>query len=385
MRVSGQDLATANTTLSNHDQSLTNLDTLMVRALASVPSTTAVAASTRPRTVKLAEPSKFDGSDKNKAISFRVAVAHYLHISFPQATVDEQIAYIISCLDGKAHEWLEPYLEQDIVQGNIVPWLHDLTGFWTQFNARWNVSNKTENFRVKLKSLKQTKSVQEFFKDFQMYSQNLGYNDISLRDHFYDGLSVKIKEFLMAQGFDHADPNVSLQNLADKALQIDQRLEAFQAQNKTSSSSSSTQQHTSGPKSTSSPSAASPTGTARGKMSVGEKVYLQGPDGKARKGEITSIVRNTQGQSIPTVKWNDGKTEAASFREIKRDGHPVATVTTSATGPTPMDIDAAGKGKKPIVCNNCGGKGHYANACPSRPFSGQGAEILESESENEDI
>jgi hypothetical protein len=119
IQTNGADLATINTTLGNHDQSLTNLDGLMVQALAGITGTGTRGGNTRAP--KLASPSKFDGSDKNKAVSFRVAVAHYLQTSYPQASVNEQIAFIISCLDGKAHEWLEPYLEQDVVQNVSVP------------------------------------------------------------------------------------------------------------------------------------------------------------------------------------------------------------------------------------------------------------------------
>jgi hypothetical protein len=339
------------------------------------------------RAPKLSEPAKFDGSDKNRAVSFRVAVSHYLRVSYPSSTVDEQIAFIISCLEGKAHEWLEPYLEQDIVSGTAVAWLHDLTGFWEQFNARWNVSNKTENFRAKFRALKHTKSVQEYFKDFQMYSQTLGYNDVSLRDFFYDGLSIKIKEMLMAQDFDHSASTVTLQALAEKALKIDQRLEAFQAQNKTSSHSSTSTTTT---RSVTQPSTAAPTGNAREKLTVGEKVYMIGSDGKAKKGTIQAIGKNSKGAAAPTIKWNDGSSGEAAFKSLKKDAHPVTssttstTSTTSNTGPTPMDLDAAGKGKKPIVCHNCGGKGHYANACPSKPYSGQGIES-DNESENGDL
>jgi hypothetical protein len=312
-------------------------------------------------------------------------VAHYLQTSYPQATVNEQIAFVISCLDGKAHEWLEPYLEQDVVQNVSVPWLHNLAEFWAQFNARWNVSNKTENFRSKFKALRQTKSVQEYFKDFQTYSQNLGYNDVSLRDFFYNGLTVKIKEIMMTQDFNHSAATVTLQQIADQALKIDQRLEVFQAQNKNTSSSN-TNATSSSSKANTSPSTATPTGNAREKLSVGEKVYTLGSDGKARKGTISSISKNAKGQATPTIKWNDGTTEETRFCDIKKDSHPivVAPTTPSSQGPTPMGIDAGGKGKRPVICNNCGGKGHYANNCPSRPFSGQGVELL-TESENEDL
>jgi Retrotransposon gag protein len=182
------DLATSNAALQNHDEGISNLESSLVKVVADMAKLSgpgsAGSSSLFRKSPKLSEPTKFDGSDKNKAVSFRVAVSHYLRVSYPGATVDEQVAYIISCLEGKAHEWLEPYLEQDVVSGSPVSWLHDTKEFWEQFNARWNVSNKTENFRAKFRSLKQTKSVQDYFKDFQTYSQNLGYNDVSLRDFF---------------------------------------------------------------------------------------------------------------------------------------------------------------------------------------------------------
>jgi hypothetical protein len=138
----------------------------------------------------------------------------------------------------------------------------------------------TEDYRVKFRALKQgTKSVQEYYKDFQMYSQSLGYNGTALRDFFYDGLSVKIKEMLMAQDFDHSDTSVMLEVLAAKTLKIDQQLSEFTAMNKGSSSS------TSGTKSSAAPSTAAQ-GGPRDKLSVGDTVYMIGTDGRAKKGTI---------------------------------------------------------------------------------------------------
>ncbi|QRW10551.1 Transposon Tf2-12 polyprotein [Ceratobasidium sp. AG-Ba] len=387
MAVTTADLATAGTNQQALDQSVSALESNMNRVMATIPTLAGHTGGASTRAPKLSSPAKFDGSDKNKAVSFRVAVTHYLRTLYPNATADKQVAFIISCLEGKAHDWLEPSLEQDVVQNTPVPWLHDVGQFWVQFNALWNVANKTENFRAKFKALKQTKSVQEYHKDFQMYGQNLGYNDVSMRDFFYDGLTVKIKEMLMAQDFDHAADTVTLSILADKALKIDQRLEQFQAQTKSSGSSSNA--GPSGSKSSTSPSAAAPTGTAREKLSVGEKVYTI-VDGKARKGTIAAISKNSKGKNVPTIKWNDGSSEETTFNTIKKDSHPIVVASPApqlakGSGPGPMDLDSVGKGKKPIICNTCGGKGHYASACPSKPYSGQGAEISEEESENEDL
>ncbi|KDN40722.1 hypothetical protein RSAG8_07897, partial [Rhizoctonia solani AG-8 WAC10335] len=178
----------------------------------SASTSTGAAASAAPRKPKLQEPAKFDGTDKNKAVAFR-------------------IAYIQSCLEGKASEWLDPYQEQDVVIGTLVPWLHNVTDFWTEFNSRWNVQNKKENNRGKLHQLTQTKSVQEYHKDFQTYSQGIGYNDTSLRDMFYDGLAIKIKETMVLQDYDHT--MVTFPELAARAMLIESRLDAFKVQNKT--------------------------------------------------------------------------------------------------------------------------------------------------------
>ncbi|KAF8759035.1 hypothetical protein RHS01_02292 [Rhizoctonia solani] len=342
------DLGTTQATLNNHDSSITNLDALIVKLGADIAKIGTAAASgsslaLATKAPKLATPDKFD------------------RISYPGSTVDEQIAFIISCLDGKAHEWLDPYLEEDIVKGKPVSWLHNLDAFWLQFNGRWNVQNRTENFCAKLRTLKQTKGVQDYYKDFQTYSQGLGYNNPSLRDMFYDGLSHKIKETLMVQDYDHADASVTLATLAEKALKVDQHLEQFAAQHKGPSSSS----NQSGSKSSTSTSAAA-----------------QG----APRDKLSSI-----------VKWNDGTTMDVTFKSLKKDNHPVTATSTPApkassssslrnSGSSPMDLDSASsKGKKPILCATCGGRGHYANQCPSKSYSGHEAHISEDELENGDL
>ena len=187
----------------------------------------------------------------------------------------------------------------------------------------------------------------------------------------------------MVQNYEHTESTVSLEDLANKALATDERLCQFQEQNKGASTSSNQ-----GSKKETQLSTAS-SGASRGKMSVGEKVYQIGTDGKAKKGTIQKIGKNAKGLSIPTIKWDDGTTEDTTFKSIKKDEYPSTPVATSkpkASGPAPMDLDSAqGKGKKPVVCSNCGSRGHYSNQCPTKPYSGQEAQISEGDSENEDL
>jgi hypothetical protein len=295
-------LATIDTTLQNHDTSITQQDTSIVNLLSQIQ-TVAAAVGTTPswstttgRKVKLAMPTKFDGTDKNKAVSFRVSVMHYLRVGYPGTSVEEAITFIISCLDSKAYDWLDPYREQDFVHGEPVPWLHDIDAFWEQFNLCWNIQNKTEDYQVKFRALKQgSKLGQEYYKDFQTYSQSLGYNGTALWDFFYDSLSVKIKEMLMAQDFDHSDASVTLEVLAAKTLKIDQKLSKFMAMNKGSTSS------TSGTKSGAVLSTAAQ-GGPRKKLSIGDAVYMIGTDGKAKKGTIKKIDQNDKGAATPCRK-----------------------------------------------------------------------------------
>ncbi|GAB1526616.1 hypothetical protein RhiTH_009785 [Rhizoctonia solani] len=85
-----------------------------------------------------------------------------------------------------------------------------------------------------------------------------------------------------------------------------------------------------------------------------------------------------------------------TFKTLKKDNHPVAAASTPApkasssslrnSGPSPMDLDSASsKGKKPIISATCGGRGHYANQCPSKSYSGHEAHISEDELENGDL
>ena len=142
---------------------------------------------------------------------------------------DEKIAYVILFLEGPAYEWLEYYIFNDLIMGQRVVWLHNISLFWTEFKSRWGI-NKNEEFHIKLRKLMQEGSVQAYYTTFMMYAQPLGYDDVCLKDLFYYGLSGDIKKALMAQNYDHTAASTSLEALAQRALKIDQRLEEFQLQ-----------------------------------------------------------------------------------------------------------------------------------------------------------
>ena len=49
-----------------------------------------------------------------------------------------------------------------------------------------------------------------------------------------------------------------------------------------------------------------------------------------------------------------------------------------------MELDASSKGKGPLLCHGCGGRGQMIRDCPSRNASGHKARIEEIESEEEE-
>lgn len=68
-------------------------------------------------TIKLAKPNKFDGTKREELSTFEMVCCMYLTAVHPTATADQKVAFIMSFLDRIARDWLEPFTEQDILQG----------------------------------------------------------------------------------------------------------------------------------------------------------------------------------------------------------------------------------------------------------------------------
>ncbi|KAF8676362.1 hypothetical protein RHS04_06531 [Rhizoctonia solani] len=106
---------------------------------------------------------------------------------------------------------------------------------------------------------------------------------------------------------------------------------------------------------------------------------------RAKKGAITSIVQTTSG-NMPNVRWNgETKDTMIPFPSLKKDERPAAAalakpiiaptpiLASNSKGPGPMDLD--GRGFSNLTCHVCGGKGHFAHSCPSKPMSGHVANV----------
>ncbi|QRV99281.1 hypothetical protein RhiJN_27300 [Ceratobasidium sp. AG-Ba] len=299
--------------------------------------------------VKLAKPDKFDGK-KDKSTTFKVAITQYLRATYPGISDDDKIAFIISYLDGKASEWIEPHMEHDVLRQA------------------------------------QKSSVQDYVTEFQSLAAYVNYDDLALRDMFYEGLKDEIKMAMLSQLFDVKDNATTGQMVVDRALLIDQHLEQFAGrsifENKNSSASN---------------NRATTTAPTREKLSSGDAVYMIGTDGRAVKGKIESIGRNSRGQVVPNVKWtSQSSTVQVPFPALKKDDRPTAGTSrvpppppglAKGKGPGPMELDGE-KRMGGITCLRCQGKGHMARDCPSKPISGYEAkieEVKEPDSDDESV
>jgi hypothetical protein len=83
---------------------------------------------------------------------------------------------------------------------------------------------------------------------------------------------------------------------------------------------------------------------------------------------------------MPNVKWSgENKAVQIPFPSLKKEEKPILNSApapapkTDNKGPSPMALDGRGIGL--VTCNNCGGKGHFAQAYPSKAMSGHVAEV----------
>ena len=329
--------------------------------------------------IKLAKPNKFDGTKREESSKFETACRMYLRNVYPSATDDQKIAFIISFLEGTAHDWLEPYMESDF-SGHIIPFLHNEALFWDQFKSRYGLVNRDETNRVKLKDLKQKGSVQDYLSLFETYSATLGYNDRALKDMFYDGLSPDVVNDMIAQDFNVSAPTTTCRAVQERALKIDKCRQTVSKKSTTASTTSSARNNN--------VLFASNTSQAtRELLKKGDKVYMIGTDGRAKKGTIAEISKSAKGRSVPKVKWN-GESSAIQvpFNALKIDTRPAPSTPQLAkgSGPGPMELDALSIGKGPLLCHGCGGRGHMIRDCPLRNASGHEARIEDIESKEEE-
>ncbi|QRV95931.1 Retrotransposon gag protein [Ceratobasidium sp. AG-Ba] len=276
-------------------------------------------------------------------------------------------------------------MEHDVLR-QAVPWLHNVNLFWAEFKKRFGEIDRATKALKKLKTLKQKSSVQDYVTEFQSLAAYVNYDDLALRDMFYEGLKDEIKMAMLSQLFDVKDNATTGQMVVDRALLIDQHLEQFSGRSIFDNKNSPNNRNP-----------AAPASNTREKLLSGDAVYMIGTDGRAVKGKIESIGRNNRGQVVPNVKWaGQNSTVQVPFPALKKDDRPAAGTSRApppppalakGKGPGPMELDGE-KRTGGITCLRCQGKGHMARDCPSKPISGFEArieEVKEPDSDDESV
>ncbi|QRW17572.1 Retrotransposon gag protein [Rhizoctonia solani] len=325
--------------------------------------------------LKFAKPNKFSGK-KEDALNFIIACQAYIRAKGANQSHEEKILWVTSYFEGAAEDWVRPYKERKVFRGEAVPLLEDIDIFWAEFTKHYVDTNCDEKYWQKWNNLRQKALVQEYTCEFQQYSVSLGYSDETLRDKYYDGLKNEIKDIMLSTMFQWR--RATAQQVYDKAEEIANHIESTRLSNPSASTTRATP--TAVPTSNSNPT---PTRT---RLNVGDNVYMIDPTTRcAKKGAITSIVCTTSG-NMPNVRWNgETKDTMIPFPSLKKDERPAAAapvktiiaptpvLASNSKGPGPMDLD--GRGFSNLTCHICGGKGHFARSCPSKPMSGHVANI----------
>ncbi|KAF8757113.1 hypothetical protein RHS01_03965 [Rhizoctonia solani] len=291
---------------------------------------------------------------------------------------EEKILWVTSYFEGAAEDWVRPYKERKVFRGEAVPLLEDIDVFWAEFTKHYVDTNRDEKYRQKWNNLRQKASVQEYTREFQQYSVSLGYSDETLRDKYYDGLKNEIKDIMLSTMFQWR--RATAQQVYDKAEEIANHIESTRLSNPSTSTP------TTRVSSSTAPNSNPISNSTQTRLNVGDNVYMIDPTTRrAKKGAITSIVRTTSG-NMPNVRWNgETKDTMIPFPSLKKDERPAAVApvkpiiapipipAANTKGPGPMDLD--GRGFANLTCHVCGGKGHFAQNCPSKPMSGHVANV----------
>jgi hypothetical protein len=150
-------------------------------------------------------------------------------------------------------------------------------------------------------------------------------------------------------------------------------------------------QTTTSKQSTSKTTTSTPNASLGQRFNINDRVFMSKPTGGVQYGKISNITRNAKGRPVPQISWDDGTKGNVPFGAIQRDTRTsnlnAPTIqtpkpSTPAKDPNAMDLD--GKGKGPMICFTCGGKGHSARVCPSKnTASGFEAQIEEVSSDIE--
>lgn len=190
-------------------------------------------------------PSKFKG-EKSDARQFLTALRSYLQSNEDTYNTEEKkLGLCFSLMEGKAGQWIEPYMEEtmdksgsdteDDDNDNFL--MTSLDTFLERFRDMWFSHDKTADARVKMEKLYQgTGSMADYASAFSLLTGPTGYDNTYLRERYRKGLTQEIRQTI--GGWDRDMSTYT--KIRDAAFKAESQKEEFTGKHHHQSNSSTT-------------------------------------------------------------------------------------------------------------------------------------------------
>ena len=150
---------------------------------------------TTPKEPKINSPAPFKG---NKAESEEFILKCQAIFDICTRTYHDdktKLAFVFNLLQGDAYQWVKPAL---LTKEKKPAWVITWRDFQLEFLKYFSDSDIKEVSRQRLKSLKQVGSVSSYATEFKKYALYLDCTDETLRQAFFDGLTLDVQDRLLS-------------------------------------------------------------------------------------------------------------------------------------------------------------------------------------------
>lgn len=190
-------------------------------------------------------PSKFKG-EKSDARRFLTSLRSYLHSNEDTYDTEEKrLGLCFSLMEGKAGQWIEPYMEETLNKPTASIeeddeenfYMTELKTFLDRFKDMWFSQDEAADARAKMEKLYQgSKTVAEYTAEFSLLTAPTEYDSTYLRERYKKGLSHEIRATIGAWDRDMS----TYTKVRDAAFKAESQKEEFTGRRNNQSNPSTT-------------------------------------------------------------------------------------------------------------------------------------------------
>lgn len=190
-------------------------------------------------------PSKFKG-EKSDTQCFLTSLRSYLQSNEDTYDTEEKrLGLCFSLMEGKAGQWIEPYMEETLNKpaDNLEDddkenyYMTELKTFLDRFKDMWFSQDEAADTRAKMEKLYQgSKSVAEYTSEFSLLTGPTEYDVTYLQERYRKGLSHEIRSTI--GGWDH--DMTTYTKVRDAAFKAESQKEEFTSRRNNQSNPSTT-------------------------------------------------------------------------------------------------------------------------------------------------